>query len=347
MARSKNQKGYWNDDPFLSYIKGYTRYEETGRDAMQFTIELRGLEFLFPYSMNSNDYFVITHSGSKISKVLNEHFLIRRRSYEQIYGNMHDITGWFGSILKESATYGDQYYAIDWSTPKNKKELVLVNGFTYLHASTMNIEHNLGGVITGYRQKFSRLAYLDKTYGQEKMVRVFNFEPDEIFHIKYPLCDIPPVKQSLGLLKKSQSYWKFTLDRARSGGSKVGMGIRAEMASYVDYVAEQRIFSFIRAKIGKNFHQFDAIREIPRTNYYDAYILCRYMKDKIIARQFLVDQFNKQVFIPLAKRNNIKKPPILEMKGLTTEAEINDLMDAVNQNLIDHNEFIELFNTFK
>ena len=35
------------------------------------------------------------------------------------------------------------------------------------------------------------------------------------------------------------------------------------------------------------------------------------------------------------------------MTGLTTEAEIDDLMSAFEKNIINHNEFIELFNTFK
>lgn len=347
MDRNSKRKGYWVDDPFLSFIKGHTRYVETSRDGMQFTVELRGLESLFPYSRDTSEHFVIAHQGSRIKRILNEHFLTRQRSYERIYGNMHDIARFFGSMFEQSAIYGDHYYAINWTTPENSYDLILVDGFTYLHTSTMHIKRTLSGRVKGYRQRFSRLTFLNKSYNEERKPRVFNFEPDEILHIKYPFNKIQPVKRSLNLLKKSQAYWKFTLDYGRSWGSVIGMGINAERARYKVYSAEQRTFYLTRAKIGKNFHQFDAIRELARTDYYDAYILCRYMKEKIQARQYMVDQFNLQVFVPLAKRNNIKRPPTLELVNLTTEAEVDDLMSAVKKNLIDHNEFIELFNTFK
>jgi hypothetical protein len=347
MANNKYQKGYWLDDPFLSYIKGHTRYEETSHDGMQFTVELRGLEALFPYSRDPSDHFVISHRGSRINQVLNEHFIIRQRSYERIYGNMFDITGFFGSLLQQAAIYGDNYYAISWTVPEKPTDLILVDGFTYLHASTMHLKYSLGGKMTGYKQRYSRLAFLNHSYDREKKVRAFNFDPDEILHIKYPFESLPPTKQSMGLLRKSQAYWKFTLDHARSGGSVISMGINAERARYKNYAAEHRAFQFTRAEIGKNFHQFESIRELPRTDYYDAYVLCRYMRDKVRARQFIVDQFNAQVLMPLARKNNIKNPPVLEMVGLTTEAEVDDLMSAFKKNLIDHNEFIELFNTFK
>jgi hypothetical protein len=347
MANNKNQKGYWLDDPFLSYIKGHTRYEETSHDGMQFTVELRGLQALFPYTRDPSDHFVITHLGSRISRILNEHFITRQRSYERIYGNMFDITGFFGSILEQTAIYGDNYYAIRWTVPENTTDLILVDDFTYLHASTMHVKRSLGRRIRGYKQRYSRLAFLNHSYDRERKVRSFDFAPDEILHIKYPFGKIQPTKQSMGLLKKSQAYWKFTLDYTRSGGSVVGMGVNAERARYKKYAAEQRAFQFTRAIICKNFHQFESIRELPRTDYYDAYILCRYMRDKVQARQFLVDQFNEQVLVPLARRNNIKKPPVLELVNLTTEAEVDDLMSAVEKNLIDHNEFIELFNTFQ
>ncbi len=347
MNNSRKKKGYWVDDPFLSFIKGNTRYEETGRDGMQFTIELRGLESLFPFSRDPSEHFRITHPGSRISQALNEHFLTRQRSYERIYGNMHDIARLFGSMLEQAAIHGDHYYAIDWTIPENTGDLVLVADFTYLHTSTMHIKRTLGGKVVGYRQRFSRLAFLNRPYNNERQPRVFDFEVDEILHIQYPFGDVQPVKQSLGLLKKSQAYWKFTLDFGRSWGSVVGMSVNAERAKYMNYTAEQRNFYLTRAKIGKNFHQFESIRELSRTNYYDAYILCRYMRDKVRARQFMVDQFNQQVLAPLAMRNNIKRPPILELVGLTTESEIDELMGAVEQRSINHNEFIELFNTFK
>ncbi len=347
MANNKKQKGYWLDDPFLSYIKGHTRYEETSHDGMQFTVELRGLQALFPYTREPSDHFVITHSGSRISRLLNEHFITRQRSYERIYGNMFDITGFFGSILEQSAIYGENYYAIRWTVPENINDLILVDGFTYLHSSTMHLKRSLSGHVKGYKQRYSRLAFLNHSYDRERKVRAFDFTSDEILHIKYPFGKPQPTEQSMGLLKKSQAYWNFTLDQARSGGSVAGMGVNAERARYKNYNVKHLEFQFTRAEIGKNFHQFESIRELPRTDYYDAYILCRYMRDKVRARQFMVDQFNLQVLATLAKKNDIKKPPVLELVDLTTEAEVDDLMNAVAKNLIDHNEFIELFNTFK
>lgn len=137
------RKGYSADDQFLSFVNGDSRYEETNGDGMQFVIELRGVESLFPHTNNPSDFFTISHRGKNIERILNEHFISRQRYTDRIYGHTYDLGGLFGSLLQQSAIHGEHYYEIDWKIYEDKNKLVLVDDFGYLHSSTMHAEFHL------------------------------------------------------------------------------------------------------------------------------------------------------------------------------------------------------------
>lgn len=341
------RKGHSADDQFLSFVSGDSRYEETNGDGMQFVIELRGVESLFPPTNNSADILTISHKGKNIEKILNEHFISRQRYNDRIYGHAYDLGSFFGSLLQQAAIHGEHFYEIDWKVYEDKNKLIMVDDFNYLHSSTMHTKRDVSGNITGYSQRFSRLSFKQKTYGADLKNRVTDFETDDILHIEYPFGSPHPVKKSLNLLKNTASYWKFSLDNARSMGSKVGMPYSAEKAKYREYAHEIREYKLTKAKISKNFHQIDGMQDLSMTSYYDAYTVCNYLEFKMRARQFMVDRFNKQVLAPLAAKNNIKNKPILRMVGLSTEADVTELMKAFKDKIINYPEFIELLKTIK
>ncbi len=340
-------KGHSTDDPFLSFIKGHSRYEETNRDGMQFVIELRGVDSLFPHTNNPSEFFTISHKGKNIQRILNEHFISRQRYGDRLYGHTYDLGGFFGSLLQQSAIHGEHFYEIDWKIYDDKNNLILVDDFRYLHSSTMHTKRDMSGNITGYSQRYSRISFKKKTYGSDLKNRVTNFEPTEILRIEYPFGSPHPVKKSLKLLKTTSAYWKFNLDYARSAGSKIGMPYSAEKAKYKDYSREIRKYKLTKAKISKNFHQIDGMQDLSMTAYYDVYNVCNYLEFKMRARQFMVDEFNKQVLAPLAAKNNIKSKPILKIVGLSTESDVTELMKAFQDKVINYPEFIELLKTIK
>lgn len=341
------RKGNIADDPFLSYIKGHSRYDETNSDGMQFVIELRSVGSLFPYTNNPSEFFTIMHRGKNIERALNEHFISRSRSFNRIYGHVHDLGGFFGYVLQQSAIYGEHYCEMSWKDYPDKNNLILVDDFGYLHGSTMHTKRNVSGNVIGYFQRFSRLALRQNNHYSDIKNRVTHFETNEILHITYPFGDPHPVKKSLGLLKNTSAYWKFGLDYTRSMGSKIKMPYAAEKARYKDYAKKMREYKLTKAKISKNFHQIDGMTDLSMTAYYDAFTVCEYLIHKIRARQFMVDEFNKQVLDPLAARNNIKTPPLLKIVGLSTEAEVIELMKAFDGKVINYQEFIELSKTIK
>lgn len=341
------RKGHSADDQFLSFVSGDSRYEETNGDGMQFVIELRGVESLFPHTNNPSDFFTISHRGKNIEKILNEHFISRQRYTDRIYGNTYDLGGFFGSLLQQSAIHGEHYYEIDWKVYEDKNKLVLVDYFGYLHSSTMHTKRDISGNITGYSQRFSRLSFKQKVYGPDIKSRVTNFATDEILYITYPFGSPHPVKKSLKLLKNTAAYWKFGLDYARSMGSKINMPYAAEKARYKEYPRVTREYKLAKAKISRNFHQIDGMQDLSMSTYYDVYNVCDYLGFKMRARQFMVDEFNKQVLAPLAARNNIKNVPVLKIVGLSTEVEVTELMEAFKSKVINYSEFIELLRTLK
>jgi hypothetical protein len=342
---NKAQKGYWIDDQFLSFIKGHSRYEETNRDAMQFTAELRDTESLFPYK-DPSELFIIKHPGTRIATILNDQFITRHRRTDSLYGNFPDIGMFLGSIYADSAKLGFCSFAIDWGIDETSK-LMLVTDLRYLRSSTMHVKKSANGVPTGYMQKYSRLAYLSKKIGEENKPIKFTFKPDEVFYITYPFGNPPPVQGSMSLLNRSQRYFRFILEYGQAQISSKGLKWAEERARYKNYTKEYREFLLTRAQISKNFHQFDSIRKLTLNDYYDVYILSRYMADKVRARQYFVDEFNKQILLPLAHKNGIKRAPTLAMINLSSKEDVDDLRSAYENKTIDYQEFIELFTTLK
>ncbi len=96
-----------------------------------------------------------------------------------------------------------------------------------------------------------------------------------------------------------------------------------------------------RAKVRRNFHYLFDLNDLSLTEYYDVYSVARYKKELNKTRNYLVQEFNRQVFKPFAKKNKINPHPELKLQGFLSDNQIDDYLEKYRKDEIDLKEFIE------
>lgn len=344
MNRGNNQqKGYWFDDDFWSYVKGFNEYEATYRDAMKFSIEIdRVSNNLFEEISNDKRYFDIQYPDSTICKDLSEYFLEYRGHYrDRLYGEHFGLASYFSRIMHGLIIYGESYHAIDWEEKliEDRTYILPSDISRYLNPSSMTIIKSLGN-LKGYRQKYSPLSQVGYDPTIEK-VREFNFKPDEVFYTKYPLDNEQPVKKSMSLLKAIQRYWNYTLEDAEASANVSKHKLKLEKARFQSSSVQRRKYALTRAKVRKNFHYLLNTDDLTTTEYYDIYLVVEYKKNLNTIRNYFVQEFNNQVFVPLTKKNKFSEKPVLKLKGFMTDEEIDVYFEDYKSRKISAREFIE------
>lgn len=342
--RRDNKKGYWFEDEFNSFIRGYYDYESTYRDAMKFSIEIDKVSHnLFPLRQNSDTtFFMIDHPNPGVVTDLTEYFIEEHsRSRDRLYRDHFHLGGLLNSIMHFLVLYGKSFQAIDWGKMTiNDKEYIVPTDFRYLSASTISINHSSNGTIKGYRQIYSPFAGINYDPTMKK-VSEFKFTPDEILYTTYPLGKEQPVKKSMSLLKPIQRFWAYTVEEAESRANTGNHKLELEKARFTTISEQRRKYGLARAKVRRNFHYLLDLNDLSITEYYDIYSVARYKKELNKTRNYLIQEFNNQVFKPLAKKNKINPYPELKLQGFLDDNQIDEYFEKYCNGQIDVKEFIE------
>lgn len=338
----QNKKGYWFKDPFFSFVKGFFSLEETYRDARKFSIEIdRVGNNMFPIG-DDEKYLVITHSNKKVEQDLNVYFISKLRRYrERLYGDHFHLGNFFNDVMQQLVINGEAFYAVDWSdTTIEDRHYQLPDDLRYLSTSATFVKRNEAGKVVGYKQHFSPFADLPPSYTGERQKRSFDFSKDEVFHVTYPLDSIQPVKKSMHLLRPILKFWDFGLEQSASFDPK-NKALSVSRAGQQKYTDQKRKYALARAKVRKNFHWLLNTDDLTITEYYDIYLVRQYKIQLNQARQYFVDQFNEQVFIPFAKKNGLKETPKLSLIGFMRDEEIESYFEKYKNHEITSKELIE------
>lgn len=345
MHKEDDKKGYWFDDKFKSFIKGYTYFQSTYKDARKFSIEIDGVSNnLFPGGSDDEKFFIIKHCDPNIQTKLNEYFIERHnRAREDLFGNSFDLSGFFNSCIHRSVTLGESFDAIDWETKNiGTESFVLPSRLRYLNNSTMKVKKNKRNIITAYKQQYSFLAKFFEHSSRHK-INDFNFNCDEVFYTKYPLEKIWPVKKSMRLIKPILKFWELGLKQSEYNASQNTKRLDLLIASQKCYSREKRNFILTRAKIRRNFHYLlnvdDNMLEI--TEYFDIYMVTKYKKELNLVREYLVQAFNDQILKPFSIKNNIEQIPRLELISFLDNKELDLYFDKYKNKEITAEEFTD------
>lgn len=340
MNRKPNLKGYWLDDDFLSLIRGHKAFESTDRDARKFSIEIdRVGNNLFRIG-DDEKYLSITHSDIELKQDLNMYFIMEYRRYrDRLYNNHFHLGNLFNDFMQMLVIYGECFHALDWEEKDiESRKYWLPSNFRYLRTSTMSKRVNRKGEIVGFVQKYSPFAKLSYD-PSEKKIRKFNFEKDEIFHVKYPLEGIQPVKRSMHLLKPILRFWDFGLERSESWSNSTRL--KVVVAGQKRYSEEKRKYALARAEVRRNFHYLLNIDDLTITEFYDIFLVRRYKKELNIVRDYFVEQFNQQIMVPFAAKNGLTEVPQLVLSGFMTNEEIDGYFNSYVRKKITSKKFID------
>ena len=178
-------------------------------------------------------------------------------------------------------------------------------------------------------------------YPTIEKVSEFEFAADEILHALYPLDEEQPVKKSMHLLKPIQKFWNYTIEEAESRANTSSHRLELEKARFTSLSDQRRKYGLARAKVRKNFHWLLDLYDLSITEYYDIYLVTRYRKELNKTREYLINEFNNQVFKPLAKKNKITPYPKLKLRGFLTDTQIEEYFEKYRNGEIDIKEFID------
>lgn len=354
----KREKGYVFDDPFLGFIKGDDRLEAATRNAMELGNEVDAIRYaLFPYQdvpvadrpgyiTHERNYFGIDCNDPVLKKDLEAYFIDKHSRYRDgLYGQGDSVGGFLEGIARQLVITGDEFRMIEWDEVdiKGKKYQFPVD-FEYLRNETMKIIRKKD-VIVGYRQKYSLFTYFKekkfKDWEDKEKPRSFEFERDEVIYCKYPFAAKSPTAQSIKYLHPIKRFWQFGLDQARSGVEVESYYLPLEKARYTTYAKEKRKYDLARGKIRTIFHYLMDVNGPKMTQYYDIYTVIRYKKFLNDLRDYLVQEFNKQVFAVVVRKNNFSCVPKLIYTGFLSNIELDSALQKYSEGLLTFDQIVE------
>lgn len=338
-----NLKGYWIEDAFSSFVKGFKAFKATYRDARKFSIELDRVGNNLFHIGDDEKFLDIKHPNQTIQQDLTAYFIDDYRGYrDKLYGNHFHLGNLFNDLMQMLAMYGKDFCALDWEEKDiDGRKYWLPSDFRYLSVETMSTKRDVSGNVIGYSQRYSPFAKSYSYDPSEKLSRKFDFGKDEIFFVEYPLDETHPVKKSMHLLKPILYFWDFGLNRSKSWGSEP-QEFEVAVAGQRRYSEEKRKYALTRAEVRRNFHYLLNIDDLTITEYYDIFLVHRYRKELNLVRNYFVGQFNQQIMAPFAVKNNLGDVPQLVLTGFMTNEELDGYYEMYVAKEITSKEFIDV-----
>ena len=125
------------------------------------------------------------------------------------------------------------------------------------------------------------------------------------------------------------------------------MSLSLARARLVKQIWEEHYLN--QALIRKQFHyfiegsQFDYYfsKGLKTTQYYDIFLVVRYLKYKNKLRAHIVNTFNDQILKLVAEKNNFPKTPKLVCNGYVNDEELDEKFEKYKSGEISHKDFVE------
>lgn len=333
--KSLERKGYWFEDDFLSYIRGYAEIDNATRDAMRLHNEVNTIHLLIT-PINDNVFF-IEHPDADIKKYLTNHFLGRHNIDGNIYGHAYSFSAFIQEIAYSLITDGLIFYAIDWERESIGNKTLVLPKFRYLRTATMYVKKRSGS--RKYAQKYSFLSWLfHKDYDGTRLKRKFVFDSEEIFYLSYPFSRQTPTMQSLKYIPQLESFWKEMTLRSKAAAHPEDISFPVEKTRYQDSTREMRNKLLIRAKVRGIYNS--PVDDLKVTSYYDVYQVVKQKKFLNNFRGYIINEFNNQIMKSLSILNKLSETPLVKEQGIMTNREIDEWHQKYIKREIDINGFI-------
>ncbi|MGK2848705.1 MAG: hypothetical protein ACSLEX_01405 [Minisyncoccota bacterium] len=354
LTKFQKRKSRSIEDPFLSYIKGFSGLDNLVRDITDLhkeTFYIRNS--LFPLQRSSRSVasnteatFYVECEDSVVKNDLSSYLFDKYSRYrDSLYGNGDDLGSFFGTYASELMIKGIFFSEVVWdSIDIDGRTYILPVDFSYIHPSTMGFVRK-NSKIVGYKQVYSIITSFlrRKDYSYKDLIknRKVTFSTDEIFYGCYPFSLHSPTRESKKLLKAANRFMEFSLDTATAGAYPENHQLNIERAKYKSVKLEKVKATVARSKIRKIFNYIPEAGELKITEYYDIFTVIRYRKFLNKMRDYMISEFNKQVISEILRKNNLSVKATLKYKGFLNNIEINKAFDAYKNGSLSSQDLIK------
>ncbi len=327
-------KGSHLPDRSLAREQGHDQLDDAIRDATRLHNEFSSAA-LSPCAYGK-DVFRIIFEEDSLRQVLTQHFFTGYRSRD-VYGGAHSFNDFLHHLMNGLLLRGKVFYAIDWEKTTVGDGSLWLPSFRYLPTATMSKVHLFP--FGSYLQKYSLWEWIKyrRHSSYDVKLRTY-FKKNEILYLKYPHTNSSPVRSCLRYLPQLADFFHSHLYRTTAMTYPEDVKFSIARARYQDSNVEMRKERLLKSKIARAFH-VDEYNPLPITSYYDVYSVVKNRKFSNDFRQYLLEQFNKQVMLPLAKLNNLKAIPEVVSSGIMTNEEI----DAWHKKYVSYDITLEQF----
>ena len=356
--KRSEEKGLWFTDNFKHYIKGYSALTKAVDDGLE---GLRNMVDAFQYAIfpsrevpsprhlgyvtHEHDYFHISHPNDKTKEVLESYFLDKHSRFsEGLYEGRDNLSDMFSMSLRNLLIYGKSFCAIEWQEVEiSKKKYILPTSFHALDVSSTR--KSFFG--SGFRQKYSLISYFTdhqfkKLYGEDETYkRKFKFKDEEVIYFKYPFHGKSPVQRTYKLVPVLRNFWQFGINQQRTSLEPDNHTIALEKARYKTYKNKNRENLLLKSKLMTTFKNVVS-PGLNITQYYDVYTVIRYRKHLNDLRNYLVEEFNKQVLQRVAEKNEWKVVPVLSFDYFQTNTQLDQVLKDFSEQKIAVSDVINL-----
>ncbi len=346
-------KGLHFHDPFLEWLRGYTKRKTTTRDAMKLSNETLNYQNLFPlrsipvpnkpgYVTHDYSYFRIRTRGKIIQRDMNNYFL------SEYYMPRDERIGYtshgdeLGDLLNEaysgSVIHGISAYAVEWSEVNiDGKKYKLPTDFSWINPATLKF-HKYGKYFAS--QKYSWVSREAENY--------FNYENhyfkrEDILVFKHPtFFPDSPVSKSLKYISNIQQWVQFSLWQGKASNEPGNHSLYLETTRHKSSEDVRRKESIARVRVRRIFKLPVGDYGVGLTTFYEVYSYAEYLKQLNIARDSITTSFCEQIFKEVQKRNGIASQLELEYRGFTSNSKIDDALDRFKKRKITASDFVEV-----
>ncbi|MBI2613316.1 MAG: hypothetical protein HYW62_00875 [Candidatus Levybacteria bacterium] len=346
---SKRFEGTHFSDPFLEWLKGFTRKKLAIKDVTKLSNEVLSYRHeLFPvrsvpmpenpgYVRYNRDFFTVRFHNEKVNKDLTAFFSedrYGRRIVSNEYG--HDLADFFTMAFHGLLVNGVDVYAIEWDKVKiNKRYYTLPIAFHWINPATLHINENDNKRYLV--QKFSSISKFIVSYYEYKN-HIFSKAESLIFN--YP-ASASPVSESLKYLKKLSQGMDFSLIQGKANIEPKNYSLELEKARYRSSAQYWRQQNMTRVKVRRIFNQSISGFGVALTTYYEVYAYAEYKKHLNIIRDYFISQFNNQIMELIREKNGFATPLQITYQGFTSSDKIDSTFLKYKEGKISVDEFID------
>jgi hypothetical protein len=309
------RKGYPLRDEYLARQRGFARLQRLEESSVYVSKAVEAYAHrLFDYTRRS-PHFEVQCRDQAAAQWVHDNCLERWRD-DDGYSRIGELTEVLRSLVHAVCTFGRSFCAIDFADSADG--YLRFGKPRWLAVETVTPRFRFGQV-TGFVQQYTRHAEDEEAKGTR-----FEFARDEVLWLQWPQT-LPPGRMGASPLTrvlkdagKADEFLGWMNLHAYAGTHPENHRFEVERARYGSFDREkqrhERRVARVLSRMGVP-QIFWLGTQRPMTDYFLTWELCEFGKRVSYLREYLLDEFNRQVLGAWARRNGLSEMPVIRTVG--------------------------------